>query len=294
MAERQLVAPPPGIEIDPLYMKVHEGHYGLTGYEITVFERTDVREDSPVPAVLFKGGWGDAGAVSCIPLAMVAAERFGRAATVGNRRLALWNPRTAIAVANTGKVRSQAMYAGMQVVMGRGSRHVIFAGQSLGGVTATEAARFVIEELPEDKQPEKIGVYTMDSPGMYGDIPSEMGVAESLAGLIAGMHRDLKEIPQPGNWLRRKMFERVSARELGYFAGECVGLVHVDASDDIAFLEAKNVSHGRTFHSKDVIPRIHDPSAVVYEGHHAAGLLRPVELINTMAAGQLREYADAA
>src|SRR5688572_7161096 len=127
MRSQEIALPPPGIEIEPLVVTRFAGQYGLTGYEIKLYEVQDVAADAA--AAVFKGGWGDADTVSCEALAMVAANEFGRAAIVSNRRLPCWNPMSPLAIFMAPLVRLEAIHAGIQVVHGKGSELVMVGGQ---------------------------------------------------------------------------------------------------------------------------------------------------------------------
>lgn len=294
MPERKLVAPPPGLDVDPQYMQDVSGHYGLTDYVVHVYEKPSAAKDAPM--VLFKGGWGDADAVSCIPLAMQAADLFGRAATVSNRRLPWWNPMNLVAIPRARTARSEAVHAGLVVAHAMNVPHAVVAGQSFGGNNAVDATLHAVETMPADERPEKLSVMTIDSPGVYGDLERSFGIISGLVGLTKSIMQDFRDNPEIGGWLTSRLVDtarRRSPLETLYFGSEMLSLLHIDISGQVRQLrEEKKVPVLHVFHDADVVPRIEDASAAVFEGGHGAALVRPAEIVNHMASTALREFAD--
>lgn len=293
MPERILVAPPPGIDIDPLYEDRHTGSFGLTKWAVTVYERPDAAPDAPF--VITKGGWGDPGAESCIPLAMQAADRFGRAAVVSNERIPSYNPLSLLAIIQTRKVRSQAVGEGIIIAKAYGSKEVVVAGQSHGGNNAIDGTLHAVRNTPKGERPRKLSVLTIDTPGVYGDLGRTESVHANLLKLVGCILQDLEDYPETGGWLKRRMLRRatgsISTLEALYFGSEFLSLLHIDNSGEIEELRSKKhkVPVDHVFHANDVVARLPDPKAKVYNGGHGAALVSPRHIVDHIASTLLPE-----
>lgn len=291
MSERKFAPHVPGIDVGPLYRDRHIGSFGLTGYEVTVFEKPGASRD--VPFVIYKGGWGDVDAESCVPLAMQTAEIFGRAAVARNRRLSALNPRTVLAIARARTIRAEAVHAALNI--GRvqyGAREAVVAGQSFGGDNAVDSTLFTAQELSKSQRPEKLSVLTIDSPGVYGDLERTESIHGSLIGLAKTILQDFRDYPETGNWLRKHFLKPRSPLETLYFGSEMLSLMHIDVSPSIEMLRDRNIDVEHIFHVNDVVPRVEDPNAGLFEGGHGAALVNPLEIVGFIAVRMLSEHAD--
>lgn len=257
----------------------HRGRFSEAGYDVRLLRAKHRKTGGAI--VLLKGGLGDPHSQSVVGLAKALLEVSDgelMAATVSTTR----PKKIAKALAGVSRSRkhqSQSVYGASNYVNDKYHPNALFlAGQSRGSVSVVDGALYLVNHPKKNPASPKLGVATIDGPGIFEDLDYEGNVLQGLARL--GMH-SLEDIRKLGVIDRAKLFGRMATKislyEAPYFFNDISYLRRIGIYNEIEELRSSGLPVTHIFHRDDIVPgaEVDSEHSVVLEGGHVRFLREP-------------------
>ncbi len=257
----------------------HHGSFSEAGYSVRLLRAKHRKVGGAV--ILLKGGLGDPHSETVVGLAKALLEVSDgevMAGTVSTERPKRFIKAVA-GVSRSRKHQSQSVYGASNKVNDTYHPDVLYlAGQSRGSVSVVDGGLYLVNHPKKNIASPRIGVATIDGPGIYEDLEIEGNILQGLTRLGANCMPDVSKL----NLIERaKMFGRIATTtsfyEIPYFWNDISYLQRIGLYEEIEQLRQSGVPVTHIFHRDDIVPgaEVDSEFSVVLDGGHARFLRDP-------------------